>query len=343
MYSNDYRGGRLASHANRKRVMAVVTVVLAVVMLIALWASPRAEAAEGGASNYVPGMYGDIAVATPPDPGFYLLNFNYFYQAKESRTILQGRANVDLNIHSYANITVPFYAFATPVLGARFSIGGFVPLAYGSLEGSLVTPQGSRSFSTDTHGAAVGDIGLIPAFFNWTLGEHVFVNAYETIILPTGQYDVNNTVNIGRNYYSFDTVLSLTWFNKNTGTELSVVPGFMVNTKNTDTDYRTGNEFHMDYMANQFLHETFSVGFHGYYYQQVASDQVSSNTQALIASFGKTTSDFKASSTGIGPAVSWIPKFGRDRLLISAKWLHDVEAENRLKADYEFVTITVKF
>lgn len=331
-----------AGAANVTRAISVVVVVLAVVWVMALWANDRVEAAEGGASNYLPGLYGDIAVATPPNPGFTLLNFNYFYSANQSRTILQGRANINLNLFAYVNISVGLYQFETPVLGAKFSVGGFIPFGYASMTGTLSTPLGSPSFSTDT-GVALGDTGVIPAFLNWTLGERVFINAYEVVIFPTGQYDVNNFLNMGRNYFSFDSVLAMTWFNQDTGTELSAVPGFMVNTENTATDYRTGNEFHLDYMANQFLHETFSIGFHGYYYQQVASDQVNSNIQFLLTSFGKTTSDFKASSTGIGPAASWIPKFGQDRLVISAKWLHDLEATNRLKADYGVMTVMVSF
>ena len=81
-----------------KRIVAVGTAVVAVIWLVTLWTSPRAEAAEGAASNYVPGLYGDVAVATPPDPGFYLLDFNYFYSANVNRTILEGRANADLKI-----------------------------------------------------------------------------------------------------------------------------------------------------------------------------------------------------------------------------------------------------
>ena len=67
-------------------------------------------------------------------------------------------------------------------------------------------------------------------------------------------------VNIGRNYWSFDTVMAATWFNAETGTELSVIPGLMMNTENPDTNYRTGTEFHVDAVANQFLSETFAVG-----------------------------------------------------------------------------------
>lgn len=90
--------------------------------------------------------------------------------------------------------------------------------------------------------------------------------------MPTGQYSAGDAVNVGRNYWSFDTVAAATWFNPETGTEISITPGLMVNTENDATDYRTGAEFHVDLVVNQFLSETFALGVHGYAYKQIEDD-----------------------------------------------------------------------
>jgi hypothetical protein len=86
---------------------------------------------------------------------------------------------------------------------------------------------------------------------NWSVGELSFKFA-EAIIAPTGGYDINEQVNLGRNYWSFDTVGAATWLHTATGSEVSVAPGIMLNTENDDTDYTTGAEFHVDFTANQF-------------------------------------------------------------------------------------------
>lgn len=52
---------------------------------------------------------------------------------------------------------------------------------------------------------------------------------------------------------------------------------------------------------------------------------------------------FKGESVGIGPALLWLPAFGQGKLNVVAKWLHDLEATNRLKADYGQLTIGYKF
>ncbi len=56
-----------------------------------------AVAAEGASSNYFPGSYGTVAVATPPTVGWTYLNYNLFYAADADSAVLQGRLNVDLD------------------------------------------------------------------------------------------------------------------------------------------------------------------------------------------------------------------------------------------------------
>ncbi len=56
----------------------------------------------------------------------------------------------------------------------------------------------------------------------------------------------------------------MTWMNKK-GTEISVMPGILFNSKNPATDYKSGTEFHVDIAVNQFLKKNLAVGLHGYY------------------------------------------------------------------------------
>jgi hypothetical protein len=287
-------------------------------------------AAEGAASNYFPGAYGSLLVAVAPEPGPILADLNLFYSANVDRALLQGRANVGVDIDAFYTLVQGFYVWDAPSLGGRFAIGGYLPLGYSSLDATLSTGLGSRSVSDDKSG--LGDAGLIPASFYWNSGNFNF-NLYELVIAPTGRYDVDNLVNVGRNYWSFDSVAAVTWFKAESGTEISVVPGLMLNTENPDTNYQTGAEFHVDFLVNQFLSETFAVGVHGYAYQQIDGDSGSG------AIFG----DFKGESYGLGLAFSWIPAFGGGKVAISGKWLHDLDATNRLEADYGALSIAVTF
>lgn len=290
----------------------------------------RAQASEGAFSYYFPGIGGSFAVAVAPDPGPLLVNQTLFLGGSVNRAVLQGRSNAALDLFAVYDLLGGLYTFEKPLLGGRFSMGGFLPIGHVSLDATLSTPLRTRSISaSDTN---IGDLVLMPGALHWNVGNFHF-KLYELIFAPTGHYDVDQNVNVGRNYWGFDTNLAVTWFNKQTGTEISLAPGIMINTKNEATDYRTGTEFHLDFMVNQFLSPHFALGFQGYYYKQISGDSGS----------GATLGDFKGESVGIGPAVLWIPQWAGGRLILSGKWLHDLDAKNRLKADYGLLTVAVKF
>ena len=136
-----------------------------------------------------------------------------------------------------------------------------MPFGYAGLEATIVGPRGGAvRAQADTFN--IGDTALIPLQLNWDVGDFSFKFA-EVIYAPTGAYDVNETVNLGLNRWGFDTTVAASYFNLETGTEVSVAPGILFNTRNDATDYRTGTEFHLEFTANQFLSETFALGVSG--------------------------------------------------------------------------------
>lgn len=288
-----------------------------------------AQAMEGGGSNFFPGSSGIFAVAVAPEPGFMVANQMLFYQAKLSEAVLNGRVDANLKTDAFYNYIAGFYTFKESVLGGRFQLGGAVPIGYAHFRAGTNSALGSRGVSDAN--TNIGDALIAPALY-WKAGDFHF-KLVETIYLPTGDYSTDRLANIGRNYWGFDTSFGITWLNMKTGTEVSVIPGIMFNTKNDKTDYQSGSEFHVDFMVNQFLTETFALGAHGYYYSQLSGDRGS----------GAKLGDFKGMSLGIGPALVWMPGFAKSKLSLSAKWLHDVDHKNRMKADYGLVTVGYVF
>jgi len=284
------------------------------------------EAGEGAFSNYFPGAYGSLLPGVAPEPGYVFANVNLFYNGKADRAVGQGQLQATMESKAVYSLFQGLHVWDAPEIGGQFAIGGYLPLGYASYNASV----GGLGVFQDEF--ALGDIGFIPASYFWSSG-NFHSNAYGLIIAPTGQYDINNTVNIGRNYWSFDFVTALTWFNPETGTEFSFVPGLMINTENSDTNYRTGTEFHMDFMFNQFVSEDLALGIHGYAYKQVTGD---SGTGALLG-------DFKGEALGIGPAISWIPKSAGGNVALSASWVHDVHSKNRLSGDYATLSFSMQF
>jgi hypothetical protein len=286
--------------------------------------------AEGAASNYFPGGYGSLLVAVAPEPGPVLASLNLFYSAEADRAVLQGRANVGIDVDAYYTLLQGLYVWDAPSIGGRFAIGGYLPFGYAALDSSLTTGLGTVSVSDDRF--ELGDIGLIPASFYWNSG-NFNLNLYELVIAPSGQYGVGNAVNVGRNYWSFDTIAALTWFNPDSGTEVSVIPGLMLNLENPDTSYQTGSELHVEVLVNQFVTESLALGVTGYGYEQLSGD---SGSGAILG-------DFKSSSYGVGLALSWIPAFGAGKVAVSGKLLHDLDASNRMEGDYGAISVSIVF
>jgi len=296
-----------------------------------LWAAQPAYAAEGGFSFYLPGTAGDIAIAQAPEPGWQVANTLFVQQGDAGAAVLQGRVNVGLDLTIVLDIVSATYTLDQEVLGGSYTFGAAVPFGYAELEGTITGPMGG-SFSAERDSFNLADIALIPVQMNWSFGSYS-LKLSEIIYAPTGAYDVDEVVNLGLNHWGFDTSAAATYFNLETGTEFSVAPGIIVNTENDATDYRTGNELHVDFTANQFFSETFAVGVRGYYYKQLSGDSGS----------GATLGDFKGESFGIGPGFVWFPEFATGKMIVMGKWMHDFDATNRFESDYGTLTVAWTF
>ncbi len=186
-------------------------------------------AAEGGASLYIPGGAGDIAIAMSPEPGFQVANAIYAQISSVDTAVLQGVVNLGLDVDVILNFLAGSYAFTQPVLGGTYSLGVIIPFGYAELD-AQVTGPGGRTVGLSGDTFSLADIAIIPLQLNWNVGNFHFKFA-EAVIVPTGHYDVDDVINLGRNYWAFDTVAALTWLSTVTGTEFSMTPGILVNTQ----------------------------------------------------------------------------------------------------------------
>jgi len=284
-----------------------------------------ANATEGASSYYFPGASSTFTVAVAPEPGFMFVNQMLFYSGKVDRAVLHGDIHLSLRADAFYNYIGGFYTFEKPVLNGRLQVGAVVPVGYTDIK-AAIGPLGTSGTKT-----SIGDT-MISAALYWQKG-NLHYKLVESVFAPTGDYSFGDLANVGRNYWGFDTALAMTWMNMKTGTEISVTPGIMFNTKNTATDYKSGNEFHVDFVVNQFLKENLAVGLHGYYYRQITGDSGS----------GAKLGDFEGESYGFGPALLWIPEVGKGNLSVVAKWLHDVGKTHRLHGYYGQLALVYKF
>jgi hypothetical protein len=293
-----------------------------------LLAVPAANAAEGGYGNYVPGTYGDFAMAVAPTGELTLRQDLYYYNADTSRAVRSGRLEVGADLTFLASYSSLFYKPSIELFGAQYVMGVFVPFMDVEIESTLSDDASTAKSKADA--ASLGDIAWIPAALFWNRG-NFYYSLSETIVSPTGDYDVKDPINVGLNVWSFDTNFAMTYLNGETGKDFSFNLGHMYNTENDDTDYQSGQVIHLDVALNQFLSETFAVGLLGFHLDQITGD---SGSGALLG-------DFKSEATGVGLSSLWGTKVGAQDVSFIAKWLHEVDAENRIEGDHVYVSLAM--
>jgi hypothetical protein len=286
-------------------------------------AAPRtATADEGGISFWLPGLFGSMA-ATPAVPGwaFSTIYYHTSVDAGAGQNFPRG-GRVDVGIKGQGDLAIfgPTYTFATPIFGAQAAISVFgmagrnQTSATASLTGPLGnTIAGNRTETLTSFGDVIPQITL-----KWNQGVNNFL-AYATGDIPIGDYDSNRLANLGLGHGAIDAGGGYTYFNPHSGNEFSAVAGFTYNFKNTDTQYRNGIDFHIDWGASHFLTKQFQIGLVGYYFQQITGD---SGSGAILG-------DFKSRVAGIGPQVGFLFPVGDMQGYVNLKGYKEFAAENR--------------
>jgi len=279
---------------------------------------PLVTATEGASSNYLPGFYGDFAMARLPDKGLYLLNFLSWTHQNDANTgaeVVQELPGI-------------VYASGEKFLSANFIMAAFPTGMYKAIQDKTAAAGAGRGFQR----GGMGDPYLVPAALNWDFGElSLFV--FEGIVAPIGYYHKDATVNLGLNIWTFDNMAMATYRPKDSQQELNVAFGYMVNTENPATHYRNGDELHIDYFYGHYFTDTLGIGLAGSYYRQMTSDTLAGQTALGVAT---------GAVSSIGPAITWTQKIIEKDVSFSLKWLHEYDVSFRTPVDYVMLRTIVE-
>lgn len=293
-------------------------------------------AEEGAAGHYMPGSMATLIDTPPTKPGWVLQTtyLHYSGEASISRSFPQaGLLTAGLEATSNAGMLGGFYTFEPLVLGAHYSLGGFLPLVDMEVTGFLDTPLGSVSRADSVTG--IGDISLIPVMLAWKSGAWQF-NALMSEYAPTGDYEVGRLANTGLNYWTFDPTIGVNYSNEKTGFNFALHTGITLNTENDDTNYLSGSVLHTEASVTQLLplgKGYLGLGANAFLYEQVSGDSGS----------GARLGGFESSSVGVGPALSYLLPIGENTLAAEVKWIPEHDTEKRLEGDGIWVKIVYQF
>ncbi len=279
-----------------------------------------ARATELGGSSYPVGVelgYGDML-----PPGLY----NLAYYSHSQATSLKGSSGQDLGWTRY-RLTADTISYRMQYVWAATLLGG-------TAESALVLPfpaidleRQVASTLPDMSGNRFGmtDPLLVPLRLAWK-GEQLNQSAALEIVAPLGAYDVSARVNTGRNYWQFAPAYALSY-----RPSAEAVFGFKlrygINTENNATDYRSGNEFSVEYSAGYKPSAAMTLGLQGYFFRQTTDDEL--NGQSTSATNGKLFGSGignRGSANSIGPFLSYRVS---PHLAFTLKYQQDFDVKNR--------------
>jgi len=307
-----------------------------------------ARADEGGVSFWLPGQFGSLA-AVPLQPGWSAATIYYHTSVRGGGDVAAARQftvgrfsptlNVDLNasLKAYVDLLMVngTYVFATPILGGQFTLGmtGFIGRNDTSISGVLTSSVGGLSVARNgTISDVTGGIGdLYPmATLRWNRGVHNFM-VYGTGDIPVGTYNSSDLANLGIGHGAVDGGVGYTYFNPQTGHELSVVTGLTYNFKNTNTNYQNGVDWHLDWGASQFLSKQFFFGAVGYFYNQLSAD---SGSLAILGAV-------RSRVIGIGPQIGYLFPVGNMQGYLNVKGYYEFDAQERPSGWNTWLTFSI--
>ena len=297
----------------------------------------RAE--EGAGGHYVPGATATFIDALPGKPAIVTANaFTYYDGSTSVSQPIDFGGQLTLNAHATCYADTFFGVYQTPIelLGGRYAVAAAIPFIWLDVKGTVVPPVGPSVNQSDS-ASGLGDITLYPFMLGWTNGPDLKYDVRLGIYMPTGDYTVGKLANTGRNYWTFEPAVSVSWLSTKIGTEVTMFAGLDFNTENPDTHYTSGTSLHLEGTLAQHLPlgklGILGVGANAFLYDQIDGDSGS----------GATLGDFEGRTVGVGPVVSFITKVGSADLAAEIKWLPELDVEKRLKGDTVWFKVGLVF
>jgi hypothetical protein len=273
-------------------------------IVLALAALPlAASATEGGGGHYPNGAEGFYAGAVPP-PGNYFINYLVNYHADRLNDGNGDNMIPGFKLDVWAE-TLRFLQITKHELwGGNWGWHVFVPILHVDVDIPNV-PESKKGM--------LGDLIVSPFVVAWHHSKNLHSVAAVDVYMPTGAYDKNRLANPGRNYWTVEPVYAATYITDD-GWEASGKFMYDFNGRNNDTDYRSGQEFHVDYtFAKHF--GSWAVGVGGYYYHQTTDD----------SGGGAPPDGFKGKAFAVGPQVMF--DVGKVKAILKYQW--ETDTENR--------------
>ncbi|HBF31587.1 transporter [Rhizobium sp.] len=287
--------------------------------LAACFFQNQAHATESAVPPTMPsGATMGVPIGASPPPGLYfgvlnaLFNGSVYFNGQQ----IPVKKTVAVSVGQFQ--WVPGYT----VLGGSYKAMLTIPFIYAH----------QKAYGESSEQVGLGDITIAPANLSWMIAPGIFMSGGLSFTLPTGSFSTERSyVSTGTN--RFATVINTGFSYLRDGWNLSADFNYFFYTKNDNTNYRSGDEFLMNWTAMKDF-GAFSFGPVGYWRKQVADD-------INYGTYYGGVSNGRAEQVGLGFGLS--KKFGN--VTATLNYTHDVKKENTLSGGTVFLNFVtpIKF
>jgi hypothetical protein len=214
--------------------------------LMAIGAS-GAHAAEYGTGPWVRGNTDLLGGILPPQPGLYVRDDAYHYEGDASRIIFNGNAQLNVDQKYLADLLALTYVTPFKILGGTYAVAVVptfvqmnvkVNVGISSFQlpiGQVAPTVGPFDITALGSELAQGDTAFAPLLLGWHSG-NFWWNLGVFGFAPTGEYSKHDLANTSLNHWAEMTRLAGTYYNPETGFQVTGAAVYSVNWENTATD-----------------------------------------------------------------------------------------------------------
>ena len=314
----------------RARSLSAKAASFAGAIIAACLASP-ASAEEGALSPYLKGSAGFMSGYVPPQSGLFVTDTYYYLHGSANAEVRNGNVELGIDTTLNADLLSATYVTDVEIMGGQYAVSGTLDWVWADLSATIDTPLGSIHASPSNNG--LGDSPVTPLILGWHDGDFHW-SAAMSVYIPTGAYDTSS-LSVGKNIWAVIPQFAITYFDPQSGWDVSGTFAYVTQSKNDATDYQSGDLLHVDWALGKKFGAglAWELGIAGNIMEQVGADR---GTGAKLG-------PFKAQSVGLGPAIGYGAKFGNTPVNFSAKWEHDLDTHNTFRGDIVNVSATVAF
>jgi hypothetical protein len=299
---------------------AVVLGVLGILLLtVPLFATEGKDQYPNGAESWGAGML-------PPPSTLAYLNYFQVYCAD----LKNGSGNTVSIGGKTASVCAEANAFR-PVFMSKLRLFG------GNVGWYVVIPVVHQSMTLGNKYAngGIGDITVQPFFLAWHFPKKsLHIAAVTDFNLPTGNFNASDPASIGNGYVDVEPAVAITYLPRS-GWEVSTKMHYDIPMKNTSTDYKSGQNFHFDYLVGKHI-KHWGVGAGGYFLKQTTDDL--QHGQVVAAAPGMWDTGRRGQVFAAGPNITYNTSRGFSFI---ASYSREMAVQNRFGGNKLTVRIVI--